>query len=227
MIMTATVGVLVARATFISRDAEPQWHRNGDAIFAKVNDLWRTLDELEDLLGLLRAGGSCVHVRLLIKLYHVGVATLNDVLAGLINEVFDLGYRARDVSLENVLRNRHIVDADIPQVLGKHAETTQKLRFSQIRNDIVHRNKLVDAELDKLCDQEANLMSSALLFHEGVGDSSPKVYFAREAEKTGHASAIRDLAASRAQELSDHLAATKTMLADVDVPLARHIRDST
>lgn len=222
--MGETLSALVARASFDPTSSEtPEWRGNDRASYIKLLEVWRTLDELTSLLLLLREADSCVHIRLLIKLYYIGSSTLTDVLANVVNEVFDLGYPERAINLGSISRNRHVKDAGLADIIGNHAVCMGTERHGKIRNDIVHRNKLFDSELDALEAREADLMSSAALFHKGFGDATPEAFFSRESTRRGFAPKVRTLAIARANSLTDHLNATKAFIDDLDVALARRV----
>lgn len=55
-----------------------------------------------------------------VKLYVISWTTLIDMLAGLINKVFNLGLASIDVKLDSVLRNEHVLRSEIPAIFNKH-----------------------------------------------------------------------------------------------------------
>jgi hypothetical protein len=223
MIMRQTIHAVIARADPTHMASELRLSVNDRAILTKVTNLTQAVQELVDLIELLQEAHACVHIRLLLKLYHVGWGTLSDMTAILIDEVFDLGNDEKDIDLGRVRKNRHVKSSGIPEVLAKHAKAIEHDRFTQARNDIVHRGWLNDPELNALGQREANAMIHAALFQGSIDDEPTQTYFRRELDRTGLGSEIASLVNARAGSLKAHLDATMLVLEDIDVVLAKRI----
>jgi Cthe_2314-like HEPN len=226
MILGAILSVIARRASS-APSGEVQWHKNDDAVYNRLKELWRGLDEIDDLLAMLKGGGGCAHVRLLIKLYYIAVGTLADSAAILINEVCDLGYQERDITIASVTRNRHVRALSIPDLIHTYQNRLEWNRYKRVRNDIVHRNLLVDDELDALAAREAGLISSAALFYEGVGDATPQHFFDRRANETGLSAAVERLAVRRADVFTEHFRDLKLLLDDIANVLATRLKSQS
>src|ERR1041384_7924805 len=103
----------------------------------RITDMSGTLRELEDILGFLESATTIEHFRILLKLYIVEWATISDVAAHLINEVLDLGYQDRDVSLGAIVKNRHVMAAGITDIVKRHSPLVHYPHYCGMRNDIV------------------------------------------------------------------------------------------
>jgi Cthe_2314-like HEPN len=81
------------------------------------------------------------------KLYIISWFTLRDIIAALINKVFDLGIADADVKFDLVMRNKHIKNSDVSDIIKKYHKDLNIHEFTKHRNDIVHRGKTIDEEL--------------------------------------------------------------------------------
>jgi hypothetical protein len=89
-------------------------------------------------------------VRLNEKLYIISWWTLSDLIAGLINKVFDLGLADEDVKFTVVMRNKHVMKSDLPAIIKKYTKPLQIPRLRKQRDDIVHRGKIIDEEIENV-----------------------------------------------------------------------------
>ncbi|HEY3052923.1 MAG TPA: Cthe_2314 family HEPN domain-containing protein [Thermoanaerobaculia bacterium] len=162
-------------------------------------------------------------MKLLAKVYVIGWITLSDVIGGLINSVFDLGYEQRDVSLAVVLRNRHVRSAGLPEIVAAHSKAVNYEEYKRVRNDAVHRGRYEDSEIEELQRMHVHVMlASAWRSHrqqQGLpseGDSA--------GEWSAYRASVRELAARRAAELRLHIIATGHLVEALAAVLAQQIR---
>src|SRR5258705_5223914 len=108
--MNRTTSVVLGRAKFAAPvpGADIYWNGNGEKVYRAAAAVDSHLNELTHTVDLIQRAHDGTSIRVLAKTYLIGWVTLSDVVAGLLNEVFDLGYAERDVSLSVVLRNKHV-----------------------------------------------------------------------------------------------------------------------
>ena len=106
--------------------------------------LGTTYEELWHLQSLLGKSEQFQEIRALLKLYVTSWMTISDVVAVLINEIYDLGYAEQDIELSIILRNSHIKKTEIAKVISKHRKTVQHEHYANAPHDVVHRGKLDD-----------------------------------------------------------------------------------
>lgn len=132
--------------------------------------IWRILrqmdnhhDEISVLLSTI--GNPNIHsfTALPIKMYIISWATLTDLIAYLISEVFDLGLPPDRIELGHVLRNRHIASTIIPQMFKQNHTTLRTKEFSKKRNDIVHRSYLDEPVLHALENESLKWVENNLI----------------------------------------------------------------
>jgi hypothetical protein len=88
------------------------------------------------------------HLAIAMKLYVISWSTLRDLLASLVNAVFNLGIADRDVKEHLVLHNRHVQSSRIPQILQAYDNTLVIKDLKKKRNDVVHRGKIPDDDIE-------------------------------------------------------------------------------
>ena len=152
-----------------------------------------------------------------LKLYLIAWATLLDMLAGLINKSFGLGFADRDVNFDLLLRNQHVQNSELPVVFKRHAERLDLKKFKQHRNEIVHRGKILDAEI-KTAHVNRNILDSkrySLLSQTNISDEE---YKKESAEQTKQ---LFELAAQKKEFYEAHYRLTLEMVSELLVVLAK------
>jgi hypothetical protein len=90
------------------------------------------------------------HLAIAMKLYVISWSTLRDLLASLVNAVFNLGIADRDVALHRVLRNADVQSSRIPQILQAYDNTLLIKDLQKKRNDVVHRGRIPDEDIERI-----------------------------------------------------------------------------
>jgi hypothetical protein len=192
-------------------------------VHARLFDLVAAFEELEHLVDFLGRTKSFQEISLLIKLYIIGRVTLSDILANIINEVFDLGYAEQDIQFGVIMRNRKVRRGSLPQVVKTHSRAIQYDKFIRRRNDIVHRGKLDDAEL---ADVRGAVLSAVVMktIRVDQNDTAAVKAATREASlEIGASGRIQDLLTQKRSQFSEHLTATRSMLAELAPLLVERI----
>lgn len=82
-----------------------------------------------------------------VKFYVISWTTLVDMLGGLINKVFNLGFADPDVKFDLILRNKHVLNSDLPAIFKKYSKALDMKAVKRHRNEIVHRGRIMDEEI--------------------------------------------------------------------------------
>jgi hypothetical protein len=140
-------------------------HRLGSeyflAILQTMSEIDRLCHEMEsvlneftgrDLHGTLFTGKllTIEHLAIAMKLYVISWSTLRDLLASLVNVVFNLGIANRDVKEHLILHNSHIKSSRIPQILQEYDNTLLIKDLKKKRNDVVHRGRIPDDDIEQI-----------------------------------------------------------------------------
>lgn len=149
-------------------------HRLGSeyflAILQTMSEIDRLCREMEsvlneftgrDLHGTLFTGKPLTieHLAIAMKLYVISWSTLRDLLASLVNAVFNLGMADRDVKEHLILHNSHVKSSRIPQILQAYDNTLLIKDLKKKRNDVVHRGKIPDNDIEQIL-KERNTIDS-------------------------------------------------------------------
>jgi hypothetical protein len=194
-------------------------------VFMAAAEVDSLFEELEHTLLLFARAHSFPELTALLKLYVISWHSLSDLVAIVLNEAYNLGVSAQDVSFGSVLRNRHIMATAIPEIINRHSKTTRYEHFVRMRNDIVHRGRLKDDELLTIhSDLLTNLVGRSSV--EMINDEEAK-RMALEAARseTGMIVRIRELIGNRKREYAEHLAETRAFLAEIADVVGPHVRD--
>lgn len=231
----ASVWNLVSQRIFVSGqlfDTEKAQTETYDVRVARV--LWTFANlygELWRLQRMLTTADDLQHIRVILKLYVTSWVTLSDVLANVINEVFELGYAAQDVELTAILRNRHVAETQIPAVIRKHRAALDHAGYARMRNDIVHRGRLEERDLDLLESEWLQLqfieMSSAIskeLEKQAGGTRSTAANIASTPGENDWLARVHALRTARAARLEEHLDVTSMLFHDIGAILERVIK---
>jgi hypothetical protein len=152
-----------------------------------------------------------------VKFYVISWMTLIDMIAGLINKVFDIGLADADVKLELMRRNRHVKNSDLPAIFEKHSNALRMEGMRRDRNDIVHRGKIVDAEVKQFCDAQNVLRAQRYSFLRSNHISEEEY----KKENAGQTEILFELASRKKAEYEAHYKATLEMIAEVLNSLGR------
>ena len=90
------------------------------------------------------------HLAVSMKLYVISWSTLLDLLACLINSAFNLGIADRDIKLQLIRRNSHVKSSRIHQLLMGYEKTLLIENLREKRNNLVHRGKIPDEEVEQI-----------------------------------------------------------------------------
>ena len=130
---------------------------HGIAILKLISEIERICREMDSLVNdfagkdLLFAKVVTVeHLATAMKLYVISWSTLLDLLACLINEVFDLGMVEKDVKVQLALSNRHVQSSRIPQIMREYEKSSVIRDLKKKRNDLVHRGKIPDVDVEQM-----------------------------------------------------------------------------
>jgi hypothetical protein len=124
------------------------------AIIAEMDRLYRemrsVLDEFTGRRSFVFKVLTIEHLAMVMKLYVISWHTMLDLLARLVNVIFNLGIAERDVSLRLILNNDHVKLSPIPGIVQKYEQTLVINDLRKRRNDAVHRGKIPDPDLESL-----------------------------------------------------------------------------
>jgi len=68
------------------------------------------------------------HLILSVKFYVISWTTLADMVAALINKVFDLGFTDADVKFDPILRNKHVLNSELPGIFSRRGSRRGQVR---------------------------------------------------------------------------------------------------
>ncbi len=183
-------------------------------VFMAAAELKGVFEELEYTIGFIERAFSFPELTALLKLYVISWVSLSDLLASLLNEVFDLGIGEQDVEFGAILRNRHIVSTEVPQIVKRHAASLRYDEFARMRNDIVHRGKLGEKELDSI--HGDFLMGIAKRIPVFTDDDTIKASVTEAARKEANVETrIREFVEKKQSSYSQHLSATRVFLREI------------
>lgn len=108
---------------------------------------------------ILRISPAVEDVVLTIKLYYINWSTLLDLIAIFIDTVFNIGNAPKDISFNSIIRNHKVQNSNLPAIIIKHRETIDISKSTNIRNEIVHRGKLLDDDTEEFVTRKASIES--------------------------------------------------------------------
>jgi hypothetical protein len=137
------------------------------SILTRVAEVNNIQDEIELLLGKLGVNSSGFIFKFLsveelfigLKFYLISWSTMKDVMANLINYVFDLGIDEKDLKFGQLLRNRKVKLTKIPGICAKYASIIKIGNTDGARNNAVHRGNLSDIEVTELKNRKTKIQS--------------------------------------------------------------------
>lgn len=195
--------------------------------------IWYELSHLDDMLkqlnyqvNFLLQAKDYNEIVVAIKFYIIGWATLSDMLAKFINIAFDLGIDDKDLNITMVLRNSHIRETDLPQIIKSYSRKLQHGIYLKLRNDIVHRGILIDSDLEHIREQRDTFELTEML--KGIFSISDNQNHSSEFDnymsdgKTRNINLsdeinciLKEYQTNKHSELAKHLADTVSMLDDI------------
>ncbi len=130
---------------------------SGIGILGVISEMERLCGEIESVLNEFRGRDlglvkvlTVEHLAVSMKLYVISWGTLGDLLAYLINAVFNLGIADKDVKVQLVLNNSHVQSSQIPQIIRAYKKSSVVKNLQKKRNDLVHRGKIPDADIEQI-----------------------------------------------------------------------------
>jgi hypothetical protein len=154
-----------------------------------------------------------------VKMYVISWTTLIDMLAALINKVFNLSLATIDVNLDRILRNEHVVKSEIPAIFNKHRKIIDVQNVKRHRNEIVHRGRILDDEIQALYEKR-NVLESNRYSPLTRNKISEDEYKEEQAKQT---KMLFELASSKQATYGAHYTATLSMFTEMLASLARKI----
>lgn len=153
-----------------------------------------------------------------VKMYVISWMTLIDMLAGLINHVFNLGIAERDIKLEVILRDEHVASSGVSGIWKKYRST---IKFGEIRtrrNTIVHRGKIGDSGIQLLIEETNRLESRRFSLLTSSARISDEEY--KEARNNLYKRLV-DLTSLKQAFYMEHYGVTLQLFSDMFDALAR------
>lgn len=124
--------------------------------FQLVSEIASKLDAIDSCIVLINSfPGSArwkkhflrsEYIRYHLEVYYFNVIGIFDRLLLLVNHVYDLGFKGKDVKYGLIISNSHLQGTDTLKVLQKFYKALQNIR--SVRNMIAHQSRLTDKELD-------------------------------------------------------------------------------
>lgn len=174
-------------------------------------------NDFEDTpMGFLRKTPTIDEIALTAKIYIITWATMNDLIARLVNVVFDIGIHDSDISFGIVIRNNKVKQTKIPNICKKYQKIIDIDQTISIRNDAIHRGKLADEEIVNLKRQRNKIESKrySLLSTERITDEEYKE------EKKLYNRKLKDLIEKKKAEYKKHYEGTVSLLSEIAKELA-------
>lgn len=152
-----------------------------------------------------------------VKFYVISWTTLTDMIAALINRVFNLGFADGDVKFDLVLRNKHVQKSQLPTIFEKYKKSLDIKHVKRHRNEIVHRGRIIDEEIVTFYKNQNVLHASrySLLRTSHISEEEYKKETAKQAE------ILFELASRRKAFYEAHYKSTLEMVAEVLASLAQ------
>jgi hypothetical protein len=196
-------------------------------VFGRSFDLISAFEELEHLVELLGRTKTFQEISLLIKLYIIGWVTLSDVVANILNDVFDLGYAEQDVQFGVILRNRKIQRSPIPAIVKQNAKFIRYEWFAKRRNDIIHRGRLDDSDLAAVRGVVLSAVLGQVLKVDTNDIAAVEAASNQAAAEVGATQRMADLIGHKQQQFAEHLLATRKMFGQLAPLLVERINAQT
>lgn len=117
------------------------------------------LDEMDGRKYLIGKIVIMEHTILSIKFYIVNWFSLSDMIAELLNSVFDIGIAKKDLHFSLIVDNKHVRNAGIWDIISSYKEVLSIGKLKGIRNDIVHHGYLKDDAANALVKKQTKIIS--------------------------------------------------------------------
>lgn len=183
-------------------------------VFMASAELKNLFEELFYVIALIPKAISFPELTAVLKLYIISWVSLSDVLASVLNAVYDLGIDEQDIEFGAILRNAHIASSELPAIVKKHTKSIRHGEFKRMRNNIVHRGKLAeDALLSIHTDFLMGIMNRLGGFTDDEALKAAATQAAREEARVEDR--VRQLMEAKQIEYRQHLDDTKAFLREI------------
>jgi hypothetical protein len=192
-------------------------------VFMAAAELTNLFEELRHIVALIPRALTFPELTAVIKLYIISWVSLSDVLAGLLNQVYDLGIAYEDVEFGALRRNRHIASTSVPAIVRTHEKALRYDEFAKLRNAIIHRGKLEEKELVTI---HAEFLTAVLsrAVQLSTDDEAAKAAVTEAARQEANVQArVLELMKRKQVEYTEHLNATLEFLREVAPVLIERI----
>ena len=172
-----------------------------------------------DRLGIVSSGLVTIYrlEELIIgmKSYYIAWGTLRDLMAKLISSGFDLELAEQDCSWGLVTRVDKVQRTNIPKIIEKHNGLIKSNVTNRFRNDIAHRGKLTDPDIERLQLAKYSIIDDrfGLLNTTHISEEEFKT---RMNELHGE---VATVANAKQEELQDHFEKTLSFYSEIGVEL--------
>jgi len=186
-----------------------------DSLHKEIRIIFRGFEPRN--VGLFMKALTVEDLILSVKFYVISWTTLLDMLAALISKVFNLGFADSDVKFGLILRNKHVLNSDLPAIFKKYSKALDITALKRHRNEIVHRGKIMDEEV-KSHYKAKNILDAerySLLRSAHISEEEYKKESARQIE------VLFDLASRKKATYEAHYKTTLEMIAEVLDSLGR------
>jgi hypothetical protein len=139
------------------------------------------------------------------------------MVAALINKVFDLGLADADVKLDLVLRNKHVMNSQLPGIFKKYTNPLDIKKMKRQRNEIIHRGRVKDEEVETFYENQ-NVLHAKRYSILNTNKISEEEYKQETAKQTRM---LLDLASRKQAAYEAHYKTTLEMVAEVLSSLGR------
>ncbi|TAJ98372.1 hypothetical protein EPO44_11710 [bacterium] len=205
----------------------------GRFLFSKYSfDIMRSLDKIDSLhkeicmilrdfeprnVGLLFKALTVEQLILSTKFYVISWTTLADMVAALISKVFNLGFADADVKFDLILRNKHVLNSELPAIFKKYTKPLDIEGMKRHRNEIVHRGRIVDEEVKTFYENQ-NILHAKRYSLLNVNKMPEEEYKQESAKQT---KMLFELASRKQAMYEAHYRTTLEMVAEVLSSLGR------
>jgi len=187
----------------------------GVKIWSSLSDLDKSVEEIHHQIGLLPNLNTAIHASIAVKFYIVSWCTLSDILAGFINTALNLGINKKDINFTMILRNEHVQRTRLPEIIQKYRKEIDFSRYTELRNEIVHRGILNDTELLTITNKLHEIDMKGQIFGTPLANERSKVQM--ELEK---------YLLRKGDDFTTHISNTVAMLDEITAHIARSLTES-
>ena len=152
-----------------------------------------------------------------IKFYVISWTTLADMVTALINKVFNLGFADADVKFDLILRNKHVLNSELPAIFKKYMKPLDIKGMKRHRNQIVHRGRIMDEGVESFYTNQTVLHAKRYSLLKA--NKMPEEQYKQESAK--QTKMLFKLASSKQAVYEAHYKTTLEMVAEVLSALGR------